>query len=204
MQINAQSSILGISTLNCYAMRLILNLLGFIFCSQLLAQPPDSSSAANPDKSRFTNGQSMPLPRFAAEMDANTEPFTISAIELNQKIQDGEVIAILDARSQKEYTVSHLKSARRVGFEDFSTERVWMIRRQLPVVVYCTNGDRSKVVANYLVQMGFKNVRVLDGSLLAWCNDGFPVYNANNNKTEKVHVFAKENNTLLKKGKAIW
>jgi rhodanese-related sulfurtransferase len=113
-------------------------------------------------------------------------------------------LMILDARSKKEYEISHLKNAKRVGFEDFDTERVWMIRRNIPLVIYCTTGDRSRVLAAFLTEMGFENVKILDGAIIEWANEQLPLLDLKNLKTTQIHVYKKENASLLRKGRAVW
>jgi rhodanese-related sulfurtransferase len=47
---------------------------------------------------------------------------------------------------------------------------------------YCTTGYRSKRVASFFYDKGFRNVYSLDGGIVAWKNDGFPVVKGKNIK----------------------
>jgi rhodanese-related sulfurtransferase len=80
----------------------------------------------------------------------------VMSIEQLKQIKDSrQKIYILDARSREEYEISHIEGARRVGFDDFSVEKVWNLDRNTKVVVYCGIGERSEKIAERLKQMGF-------------------------------------------------
>jgi len=141
---------------------------------------------------------------FILNMDANSSPFVVSPARLNELLTANQSPIILDARSQREYDISHIKNAKRVGFEDFDTERIWMLRRTSPIVIYCTTGDRSRILAAYFAEMGFKDVKILDGAIIEWSNEQLPLFDKKNLKTTQVHILKKENAALLRKGKAVW
>jgi SulP family sulfate permease len=37
-----------------------------------------------------------------------------------------------------------------------------------PVVLVCRSGRRSRLAANWLSNQGFKNIKILEGGMLAW------------------------------------
>jgi rhodanese-related sulfurtransferase len=134
----------------------------------------------------------------------NIKVKSISSKDLVEIITDGtEKIVILDTRTRAEYNISRLKKARRMGYNDFMIERVWMINRQSRVILYSTTGKRALVVAQYLILMGFRDLHILDGSLIGWVNEGRDLYDAEKLKTTKVHVGEKKNMTLLKVGEGV-
>jgi rhodanese-related sulfurtransferase len=49
------------------------------------------------------------------------------------------------------------------------------IDKQCGLFLYCTTGYRSKKVARYFYDKGFVNLFSLDGGIMAWKKDGFPV-----------------------------
>lgn len=127
----------------------------------------------------------------------------ISPQDLSHTLQNSRgACYILDARSQKEYLVSRIDRARAVGFLDFSTERVWMLDRSAQVIVYSANKERGLLVAQYLKLMGFRDVQLLEGGLIAWKNAGYDVVD-DSGKTDRIHVGKRSNTKLLKKGLAI-
>ena len=134
--------------------------------------------------------------------------FSVPVITVEQlkQMQDEQYwpLFILDARSQAEYEVSHIKGARRVGYEDFGVEKVWNLDRDAPIIVYCGIGERSEKIAEKLKQMGFTKVFNLYGSIIEWVNQGYAVVDKNGRITKKVHVHDRSRLRWLKQGKAIF
>lgn len=114
---------------------------------------------------------------------------------------------LLDARETKEYNVSHLKNAICVGYDYFDIQKTI---EKLPkdkstkIVVYCTLGIRSEIVAHKLIKEGYTNVYNLYGGILEWKNNNFKVIDTLGNETEKVHTFNKDWSKWLKKGKTVY
>jgi rhodanese-related sulfurtransferase len=114
---------------------------------------------------------------------------------------------LLDARETKEYKVSHLKNAICVGYDYFDVTKTL---EKLPkdknakIVVYCSLGIRSEIVADKLIKEGYTNVYNLYGGIFEWKNNNFQVIDTLGNKTEKVHTFNKDWSKWLTKGKKIY
>ena len=114
---------------------------------------------------------------------------------------------LLDARETKEYQVSHLKNALCVGFDNFN---VTTTLAKLPadknakIVVYCSLGIRSEIVADKLIKEGYTNVYNLYGGIFEWKNNNFKVQDTLGNTTEKVHTFNKDWSKWLKKGTKVY
>ena len=83
---------------------------------------------------------------------------------------------ILDARSQAEFDVSHLKGALRIDPYRPGLAGLSGLSRDTPVVVYSSAGYRGARVANWLGQQGFGRVQNLGSSLFQWANEGHPLY----------------------------
>lgn len=134
----------------------------------------------------------------------NIKVSTVSPNELKTALDsENETIFLLDARSKDEFEVSHLKNAKRIGHNDFTVERVWMVDRKARVIVYSAAGNRALLSAQYLILMGFRDVQILDGSLIGWKNSGKDIYDIDNKVTERVHVGNRKNMKLLTKGKVV-
>lgn len=103
-----------------------------------------------------------------------------------------ESFIILDCREVKEYEISHIKDARRVGFDDFDLSKIEEIPKSAKIVTYCLIGKRSEKIGEKLQEAGYTNVHNLHGSILSWMNEGNPVINSQGRKTNKLHGFKKE------------
>ena len=112
---------------------------------------------------------------------------------------------ILDAREYREYKVSHIKDAIHVGFNDFDIETLSpkLKNHQAVIVVYCSLGIRSEIIANKLKNKGYTHVFNLYGGIFEWKNNGFEVYDTNGT-TDAVHVFSEAWSQWLLKGTKIY
>ena len=113
---------------------------------------------------------------------------------------------ILDARSFEEYKVSHLKDAVFVDFENFDIEKTRQLisDKNEMIVVYCSIGVRSAKIAQQLKDEGYTNVFNLYGGIFEWKNNNFSVFDLNDIKTEKVHVYDKSWAKWLIKGEKVF
>ena len=120
---------------------------------------------------------------------------------------DSTNVILLDAREIKEYKVSHIKNAICVGYDNFDVNQTL---EKLPkdknakIVVYCSLGIRSEIVADKLIKEGYTNVYNLYGGIFEWKNNNHQVIDTLGNNTEKVHTFNKDWSKWLKKGKKIY
>ncbi|TXD48052.1 rhodanese-like domain-containing protein [Polaribacter sp. IC073] len=114
---------------------------------------------------------------------------------------------LLDARAAKEFKVSHLKDAMRVGYAHFNTkETVAKLPKDkdTKIVVYCSIGIRSETVAHKLIKEGYTNVYNLYGGIFEWKNANFKVVDTLGTETEKVHTFNKNWSKWLTKGEKVY
>jgi rhodanese-related sulfurtransferase len=86
-----------------------------------------------------------------------------------------EAPQLLDVRSQVEFEVSHLPGALRIDCRAPVSEGQGVLDQRRPVVVYCSAGYRSSIVARKLQQAGFAKVLNLEGGIFAWGNAGLPL-----------------------------
>ncbi|MBK6567140.1 MAG: rhodanese-like domain-containing protein [Saprospiraceae bacterium] len=103
-----------------------------------------------------------------------------------------ESYLILDCREENEYEISHIKNARRVGFDDFNSSQLEDISKDAKIVTYCLIGKRSEKIGEKLQDAGYTNVHNLHGSMLSWMNEGNPVIDSRGKQTVKIHGFKKE------------
>ncbi|NDJ17816.1 rhodanese-like domain-containing protein [Myxacorys almedinensis] len=95
---------------------------------------------------------------------------------------------VLDARTPKEYEVSHLLDAN-LAPSDLNELSHWTnLTHSTPIVTYCSVGYRSARLAQQLQDMGYKNVFNLEGSIFEWVNEGHPVYQGTQ-AVKQVHPF---------------
>jgi rhodanese-related sulfurtransferase len=100
---------------------------------------------------------------------------TIQVAELNQKLQKGESIHLVDVRESYEHDEFNIGGILlplgdiRMG----DTEKIDHLKDE-EVYLYCRSGNRSGQAALILETMGFSNVTNVVGGMLAW-QDNFGV-----------------------------
>ncbi|MBO3461889.1 rhodanese-like domain-containing protein [Aetokthonos hydrillicola Thurmond2011] len=83
---------------------------------------------------------------------------------------------LLDARTQVEYNVSHLKAAQRIDPTEPNLSQCLTVAKETPIVVYCSVGYRSARVAEQIQIQGFSRVFNLSGGIFQWANEKRPVF----------------------------
>jgi rhodanese-related sulfurtransferase len=95
---------------------------------------------------------------------------------------------VLDARTQAEFDVSHLKDAARIDPYRPLLRPLRGLPRDVPIVVYSSVGYRAARVAHWLGRQGYTQVAVLDGSLFRWANERRPLFH-DGRPTVQVHPY---------------
>jgi rhodanese-related sulfurtransferase len=105
---------------------------------------------------------------------------------------------ILDARTQVEYNVSHIKTAVRIDpiAPDFTT--LLSGSHNTPIVVYCSVGYRSAKIVQQLQNQGFSQVFNLSGGIFQWVNEGRPIFQDEKSPASFVHPYDAMWGNLLK------
>lgn len=93
---------------------------------------------------------------------------------------------IIDTRQAAEFAVSHLPDARHIPTLAAALNT---LRRDAPVVAYCSVGYRSARLAAQLQAAGFTQVYNLEGSLFQWANEGRSLVH-HQGATQAVHPYS--------------
>ena len=128
----------------------------------------------------------------------------IAVAELKNLQQKNKVV-ILDSRELAEFKVSHIEGAIFVGYDHFRLSSLPdNVDKKTPIVVYCTLGVRSEVIANQLVENGYTDVKNLYGGISEWKNKDYIVIDSIQRMTENIHVYSKKWGKWLTKGNPIF
>jgi rhodanese-related sulfurtransferase len=127
---------------------------------------------------------------------------SVPEVAVNE-FQDNAVI-FLDSRELEEYTVSKIKTATWVGYDDFSMSRVKDIPKDSEIIVYCSVGYRSEKIAEKLIHEGYSNVSNLYGGIFEWVNNNRPIVDAQEQSTNKIHAYDRIWGLWLNEGKKVY
>ena len=104
---------------------------------------------------------------------------------------------LVDARSEKEFAVSHLPGARRIGPESTASAALSSLDPERPIVIYCSAGYRGATLARRLQNAGRRDVWNLEGGVFAWANARLPL-ERDGQPTQRVHPYSRIFTRLLK------
>jgi len=136
----------------------------------------------------------------------NSESIPYISVEELRMNQLSEDLVILDSREMEEFEVSHIPSAKYVGYKTFSSQAVTssIPDKDTPIVVYCSLGIRSETIGEKLKKAGYTNIHNLYGGIFEWKNKGYPVIDREGKETENVHAFSKAWSKWLYKGVKVY
>jgi rhodanese-related sulfurtransferase len=92
----------------------------------------------------------------------------ISVQELSEKRKKGDVFLLVDVREPYEYDEFNIGGQLVPLGELQGVIDDWDEWQEKEIVVHCRSGARSAAAKGFLIQNGFKNVRNLQGGILAW------------------------------------
>lgn len=123
-----------------------------------------------------------------------------------EAIDSQENFIFLDAREIIEYETSHIPKAIFVGFENFKSQIVTekISNKNQAIIVYCSVGYRSEIIANKLIEQGYTNVQNLYGGIFDWKNKENLVVDQQEITTDKIHTYSKEWSKWLTNGIKIY
>lgn len=104
-----------------------------------------------------------------AQDEAVVSSTTIGADELMTRIEAETAPTILDVRTPEEFAAGHVPGAINIPYTELE-ERYSELETEgsEELVVYCQSGRRAGIAEATLVELGFTNVRDLDGHIAAW------------------------------------
>jgi len=104
-------------------------------------------------------------------------------IELVSPSKAAEVIAdqpdglvVLDIRTPEEFNEARLADAIMVDYyaADFA-DQLDQLDKNVPYVLYCRTGNRSSDAVKTMKELGFTEVYEIDGGIVNWYEQGYPV-----------------------------
>lgn len=104
---------------------------------------------------------------WAAEKD-------ITSREAKAMLERNKNIYLLDVRTPQEYSQGKLAGSVLIPIGEFE-RRIGEVPKNKTIIVYCAVGSRSKPVANFLAQRGYKDVYHMADGIVGWYRNKFPI-----------------------------
>ena len=104
----------------------------------------------------------------------------LAVADLNKKINDRHSFYLIDVRERDEFQQGSIVHAIPLskGIIERDIEK-YIPDYEVEIVVYCSGGFRSCLVADNLQKMGYRQVASLQGGLRAWLEAGYPLIKMN-------------------------
>ena len=97
------------------------------------------------------------------------EAANIGADELISRIESETAPTILDVRTPEEFAEGHVPGAINIPYTELEQRASELeMEHSDELVVYCQSGRRAGIAEATLAELGFTNVRDLDGHIAAW------------------------------------
>ena len=97
----------------------------------------------------------------------------ITAMELKSELDQDDDIFLLDVRKPVEYDICRIEGSHLIPLDEL-LNRVHELDTARNIVAYCRSGARSAKAIEMLQEVGFKQLRNLEGGILAWADSVDP------------------------------
>lgn len=98
----------------------------------------------------------------------------ISSREAKALMEKNKNIFLLDVRTPQENSQAKLSGTVLIPIGEFE-RRIGEVPKNKTILVYCAVGSRSKPVADFLAQRGYKEVYNMTDGIVGWYRNGFPL-----------------------------
>jgi phage shock protein E len=97
-----------------------------------------------------------------------------------KNLQDKNKCIIIDLRRNEERAEKHIPGTLHIPSEDITPESLASLginrsAHEKLIIVHCNRGGRAKRVRNQMEEWGFIKVKNLEGGIVAWQEEGFPI-----------------------------
>jgi len=101
---------------------------------------------------------------------------TMISLEDAKALFDKGGVVFLDCREPNEYKLGHIPGAINIprGLLEFQVEGK-ISDKNANIVMYCKSGGRGCLACESIGDMGYKNVKNMEGGWMAWEKAGYPV-----------------------------
>jgi phage shock protein E len=111
----------------------------------------------------------------SSDVSSLPKPGLISPNEYQTKFADGDIeYYLLDVRTVDEFNSGHIEGADNIAVEVLD-QYLSRLPTDRPIVLYCRTDNRSGQAAQILANAGFTDVYDIDGGIVEWTAQGFPL-----------------------------
>lgn len=102
----------------------------------------------------------------------------ITSTDLKNKMDSHQPFILIDCREENEWNEGHIKGAILLPLSRFADQYKEILKdKEQIIITQCRSGQRSKRAAQFLVAEGYQNVYNLEGGILGWEANQYPITN---------------------------
>jgi len=101
--------------------------------------------------------------------------FNLSAYDFYTMMDTCDNLVLLDIRLENSYNKERIPGAIYAGEKKVLFSLIDSLDKNIPLLLYCDYGKRSKTVVNILQSKGFKNIYHLKRGFDLWKKENYPV-----------------------------
>lgn len=100
---------------------------------------------------------------------------TVTVHELKKRLEAYPHLCIIDVREDHEWQEQRIPGAMHIPKDKLITNIAANVpENDRPIYLHCRGGVRSLQAANYLLDLGYKEVYSVEGGIAEWANAGYP------------------------------
>jgi rhodanese-related sulfurtransferase len=100
---------------------------------------------------------------------------SVSALQMPALQRKGKSV-VIDVNRAEHFAVSHIPKSLNFDLDALNAENKDLLKhKESTVIVACQTGSRSAKAAKQLILLGFSNVNILNGGLVAWSKENLPL-----------------------------
>lgn len=104
----------------------------------------------------------------------------IDARELKEKIENQTAMHFIDCREIPEWNEARIEGATLLPLSEFEAKYESVLPdKNAEIVIQCRSGKRSLNACMFLMSKGYSNLVNVEGGIMGWMNEGFPVKQGN-------------------------
>jgi rhodanese-related sulfurtransferase len=104
---------------------------------------------------------------------------SVSALEMPALQRKGKSV-IIDVNKEEHFVASHIPKSVNFPLESLNSDNKGLLKhKDSTVIITCQTGSRSTKAAHELLGLGFSNVNILRGGLMAWSKENLPLTSKN-------------------------
>ncbi|KPJ99949.1 MAG: hypothetical protein AMJ60_03235 [Desulfobacterales bacterium SG8_35] len=110
--------------------------------------------------------------------DAKARIVEVTPQQVKADMDANKPVILLDVRDSEEFAAGHLPRAMNIsrGLLEFKVGSM-IPDKNANIVLYCRTDARSALATAIMQEMGYTNVRNMQGAFKAWGEAGYPIYN---------------------------